>query len=53
MSRTHAGNIEPLKRRHSSGGYDLESNAELVANQIVELIEHQAEATFTPQERYH
>lgn len=53
MSRIHAGNIEPLKRRHSSGGYDLDSNAELVANQIVELIEHQTEATFAPQERYH
>ena len=46
MSRTHAGNIIPLKRRHSSGGYDLESNAELVANQIVKLIQHQAEVTF-------
>ena len=53
MSRTHAGNITPLKRRHSSGGYDLESNAELVANQIVQLIEHRTEATFAPQERYH
>lgn len=53
MSRTHSGNIEPLKRRRSSGGYDLESNAELVANSIVQLIEHQTEATFAPQERYH
>ena len=46
MSRTHAGNIIPLKRRHSGGGYDLESNAESVANQIVKLIEHQTEVTF-------
>ena len=32
LSRTHLGNIMPLKRRYSSGGYDLESNAKLVAN---------------------
>ena len=48
MARTHVGNIEPLKRRHTSGGYDLESNAELVANTIVQLITHQTETTFLP-----
>lgn len=48
ISRTHVGNITPLKRRHSSGGYDLESNADLVVTSIVELIEHQIEPTFVP-----
>ena len=48
ISRTHVGNIMPLKRRLSSGGYDIESNAELVANSIVQLIEHQIETTFQP-----
>ena len=50
-SRTHIGNIKPLKRRHSSGGYDLESNAELVANSIVQLINRQTDTTFVPSER--
>ena len=48
FSRSLVGNIRPLKRRHSSGGYDLESNAELAANSIVQLIEHQIETTFQP-----
>ena len=46
ISRSHVGYIRPLKRRHSSGGYDLESNAELAANSIVQLIEHQTDCTF-------
>ena len=45
-SRTHAGNISPLKRRHTSGGYNLELNAELVANTLVQLIENRMETTF-------
>ena len=47
-SRTHAGNIEPLKRRLSSGNYDTESNANLVAQTIVGLIEGHIETTFLP-----
>ena len=47
ISRSHVGNIQPLKRRHSSGGYDLESNANLVVNSVVQLIEHKIETTFT------
>lgn len=50
ISRTHLGNIMPLKRRHSSGGYDIESNAELAAESIVQLIQHQTETTFLPME---
>ena len=46
ISRSHVGNIEPLKRRHSSGGYDLESNANLVVNSIAQLIEQKIENTF-------
>ena len=53
VSRTHVGNIRPLKRRRSSGGYDIESNAELVAKSIVQLINHQTETTFAPLERNH
>ena len=49
-SRTHIGNIKPLKRRYSSGGYNLESNADLVANSIVQLINRQIETTFIPSE---
>ncbi len=46
FSRAHVGNIVPLKRRMSSVGYDLKSNADLVANSVIDLIEGKNETTF-------
>ena len=46
MSRIHDGEISPLKRRHTSGGYNLEANAALVAKTLVQLVEQRLETTF-------
>ena len=47
FSRSHIGDLRPLKRRYSSGGYDLDSNANLVANTTVNLIQRSISTTFT------
>ncbi len=47
FARVHTGNIKPLKRRIFKGCSDLDANAKLVANTIVELIENRIETTFT------
>ena len=47
FSRSHMGNLIPLKRRYTSGGYDSDSNANLVANTTVKLIQRSISTTFT------
>ena len=47
FSRSHTGNIRPIKRRRTDGGYDTETNAHRVANTIIELLERRIETTFS------
>ena len=47
FSLSHSGNLRPLKRRYTSGGYDLESNANVVASTTVNLIQRCISPTFT------